>query len=347
MMGAEDRNSTPGFWRDRLGWNAVVSSLGAHRAPAKSFFFYLGGVTLFLLLLQVASGILLALYYRPDPAQAFDSVERIVGEVPYGDLVRGVHLWSGDLFVAALLAHVFTILVRRSYRAPHELNWLSGAAALVVGVLMAFTGIVLPWSQQAYTHARVASDLARYMPVVGDWLHRFMRGGDEVTASTLGHAFAFHVAALPAAMTVLVAAHFFFLSRKPALLPSDDARETIPLYPDFFVREAVAWVGVFVVVMTLAVFVARPLGEAADPRLPSPPGAHPPWYFLPVHQIVRAAPRELLGVEGPRFLLGAGCFFGLIALLLPFLDRRGSRVVTYFAWLLLVVLCLLTISALT
>ena len=345
-MSADDR-STPGFFSDRLGWGEIVGSLSAHRAPARSFFFYLGGITLFLLGLQVASGVLLALYYRPDPSQALASVERIAGEVPYGDLVRGVHAWASDLFVASLIAHVFTILVRRSYRPPHELNWLAGAAAMAVGVMLAFTGAVLPWNQAAYTHARVASDLARFVPVVGTWLSRFMRGGDEVTGATLGHAFAFHVAALPAALTAGVALHLFLLSRKPALAPEDEKVETIPLYPDFLVRQGVAWIGVLVVVMSLAIFVDRPLGEAADPRIPSPVGAHPPWYFLPFHQIVRTAPHELLGIEGPRFLVGAACFFGALGLLLPFLDRKGSRLVAWLAWILLVALCLLTTGALT
>ena len=107
---------------DRVGWGAIRSSLAAHRAPHRSFFFYLGGITLFALLVQVASGLLLVLYYQPDAAQAYGSVQRIAGEVPYGNLVRNVHAWGADTFVACLFAHFFTVVLRRSFRPPHELR---------------------------------------------------------------------------------------------------------------------------------------------------------------------------------------------------------------------------------
>lgn len=342
-MSDGERQATS-WLRDRLGWTELGAALARHRAPRRGFVFYLGSVTLFLFLSQVASGVLLVLYYQPDAAQAFASVRRIDGGIPYGHLVRSVHHWAGDLFVAALVAHLFTILVRRSFRPPHELSWLSGIASLFIGIGMAFTGAVLPWSQAAYTDARVGSELAKYVPFIGAWLKRFMRGGDEVSSSTLAHAFGFHVAALPAALTALVALHLFFLSRKPAHVP-DDKAETIPLYPDLLVRQAAAFTGVTVVLMTLAIFVERPLGTAADIGAPSS-GAHPPWYFLPVHQVIRIAPKELLGVDGARFLIGSASVLGLGLVLLPFIDRRGSKVTAWIAWGLLLVLLLLATSAL-
>ncbi len=97
--------------------------------------------------------------------------------------------------------------------------------------------------------------------------------------------------------------------------------------------------------MTLAIFVERPLGVAADPRLP-PAGARPPWYFAPFDQLVRMAPRELLGVDGARFLVGAACALGVVVIALPFLDPRGSRLTAWIAWAAIVVLCLLGARAL-
>jgi quinol-cytochrome oxidoreductase complex cytochrome b subunit len=343
-----------GWLEERIGWSALSAQLAAHRAPRRGFMFYLGGITLFLFLIQVASGILLLVHYRPDATQAFDSVERITGEIPYGDLIRGVHVWASDLFVGCLLAHLFTVVVRRSYKPPHELVWLSGQIALVLGVGLAFTGSILPWSQKAYTQARMGSEMARYVPIIGDGLRRFMRGDEEVSPSTLVHAFGFHVAVLPAAVTLLVALHGFFLYRTPAVLPSDTKSEepgkasadTMPLFPDFLIRQGVAWTGVIVVLMTLAIFADRPLGAAADPRLPSA-GAHPPWYFLPFHQLIRTSPRELLGVDGARFLVGAACGLGLVVVALPFLDPRGSKLTAWAAWIMLIILCLLGTSALT
>lgn len=217
---------------------------------------------------------------------------------------------------------------------------------LVIGVGLAFTGAILPWNEAAYTHARVGSDLAGDMPVFGGALRHFLRGGEEVGPSTLGHAFGFHVAALPAVMTTFAALHLFVLSRKSAIVTPAQKTETIPLWPDFFLRQGLAWTGVLVAIMTLAIFVDRPLGIVADPRLPTPIGSHPPWYFLPVHQVMRAAPRELLGMDGARFLMGLGCVFGFVAVVLPFIDRRGSKVTAWLAWGLLFVLLLLAASAL-
>jgi quinol-cytochrome oxidoreductase complex cytochrome b subunit len=335
-----------GWLQDRIGWASLRAALAAHRAPQRSFVFYLGGVTMFLLLVQIASGLLLVLHYQPDAAQAYGSVDRISGEVPYGDLIRGVHVWAGDMFVACLLAHAFTVVLRRSFRPPRELSWLSGVAALVIGVGMAFTGALLPWSEAAYTNARVGSELAGDVPFVGHVLRGFLRGGEEVGPATLRHAFGFHVAVLPAALTLVVGLHLFFLARKPATVAEEKpaAGGSIPLYPDFLTRQAVALTTVLVAIMSLAIFLQRPLGDAADPRV-SPAAPHPPWYFLPVHEIVRAAPRELLGVDGARFLMGAACVVGVLFAALPFLDRRGSKVTAWIAWALLLSLVLLSTRA--
>ncbi len=330
---------------DRIGWRHVTDKLAVYRVPRQGYVFYIGSLTLFLVLVQVVTGILLMLYYQPDPQTAFQSVQRIAGgEIPYGNLVRNFHAWSADLFVLMLFVHFFTILVRRSFRPPHELSWISGIMSLVLGVGLAFTGAVLPWNEAAYTNASIASGLARNVPIVGDTLMRFMRGGDDVGAGTIGHAFGFHVAALPAALTVLVASHLFFLSRKPVEVA--EKTPTIPLYPHFLVRQGVAFTGLTVVLMTLSTFYDRPLGVVANPHQP-PVGTKPPWYFLPFHQILRIAPKELLGVDGARFIASAVCVLGIVALALPFIDQRGSKITAWIAWGLLLLLIALSASALT
>jgi len=340
-----DKNQAATWLADRVGWARIVSLLATYRVPRHSFVFYVGGITLFLFLVQVATGILLVLYYQPDPVVAFQSVQRITGgEIPYGNLVRNAHAWSSDLLVITLFAHVFTVLVRRSFRPPHEISWISGLFGLVLAIGLAFTGAILPWNETSYANAAVGSGLARNVPIFGDWLMTFLRGGREVGAGTLGHAYGFHVAALPAALTSFVALHLFLFSRKPAAALEPD-RPTIPLYPDFFVRQAVAFTGVTVVIITLATFFNRPLGVVADPRV-SPVGTRPPWYFLPVHQIVRIAPKDMLGVDGPRFVVSVMCLLGLVIVALPFIDPRGSKITAWVAWALLLVLLGLTASAL-
>jgi quinol-cytochrome oxidoreductase complex cytochrome b subunit len=337
--------SVAGWIADRVGWNRIETWLGARTVSRRGWVFHVGGITLFLLVVQVASGILLTLYYRPDAEHAHASVERIVGEISYGDLVRGVHVWAADLFVASLFVHLVSVLVRRSFRPPHELGWVSGVALLFVGVAQAFTGAVLPWSQKAYTDARVGSEFARYVPFVGPWLHRFMRGGEDVDSATLTHAFGFHAAVLPAAMTVLVGVHVFLVSRRPLALPDGGAPPSVPLYPDFVVRLGVAVTGTMVLLLSLATFWARSTGVPADPRLPSS-DAVPPWYLLPAHAILRAAPKELLGFDGPSFLIGAASALGVVLVALPFIDRRGSRITAWVACAALLTLILLSFRAL-
>ncbi len=345
MMGTDGQGSS--WLGARIGWDAIRATLSAQRVARRNFSHFLGGITLLLFLLEVGSGVLVLLYYRPDVAQAHASLERIVGEVPYGDLIRNVHAWSSDLLVLSLVAHMFTVVVRGSFRSPRELSWWSGQALLVLCIGLAFTGAILPWSQEAYLQARVGSELARYVPFVGNWLHHFLRGGDEVTSSTLQHAFGFHVAALPAAVTALIFLHLFFVQRRAATTPRDDDAPTMPVYPDFLVRQAAAWTATFVVVMTLAIFAQRSVGVAADPRLPSVVGARPPWYFLAFHHVVRVAPRDLLGMDGARFLVAAMCGVGLAVVALPLLDRRGSRLTAYLAWIFLLACALLSAYALT
>jgi quinol-cytochrome oxidoreductase complex cytochrome b subunit len=345
-MSAEGEKLAPAGWLgERLGWTHIHAALASRRVPRAGIGHYFGGITLFLLVLQVASGILLMLYYKPDAAQAHASVERIVAELPYGKLIRATHVWASDLFVGFLLAHLFSIVVRRSFRSPRELGWLSGIVCLFFGIGLAFTGAILPWSQNAQTDARVGSDLARYVPLVGEQLRRFMRGGEEVGASTLGHAFGFHVAALPAALTLVIGMHLFLLSRRRPTPRDPDDPNLLPLYPDFFVRGAALTTAVLLTVMTLVVFIERPLGPASDLAAASG-GAYPPWYFLPIHQIVSMAPKEMLGMDGARFLVGAACALGLVVVALPFIDRRGSKYTAWAATALLILLIALSSRAL-
>ena len=321
---------------DRLGLSRAREALRRRMVPRHSLGAYLGGIALCLLALQVASGVLLLMHYRPSAADAHASIVRIDGALRFGGLIRGVHVWSGDLLVATLVFYPFAALVRRTFRAPAELAWVSGLFVTGAGVAMAFTGSLLPWSQAAYGNARVASQTIAHVPLVGSWLRRFLLGGDDVSAVTLVRAFGFHVAILPAVLTFLLALHFGLQRAKRgsevarANVPDDEPK--VPVYPDMITREATVWTGVLLVVITLATFLPRHPGDAADLAGGAPAGGPPPWYFLFFHTIVRAAPRELLGIESARFIVGMGIFLALLLLALPFVDRRGSKVTVYAAY---------------
>jgi quinol-cytochrome oxidoreductase complex cytochrome b subunit len=174
-----------------------------------------------------------------------------------------------------------------------------------------------------------------------------MRGGDEVTASTLRRAYGFHVAVLPAALTLLLVLHAGVLRglARHAGPVEPESEGTIPIYPDFFVRMGVAVFGLLAIVISLATFVDRPLGAAASIGA-TPAAARPPWYFLFVHDLLIRAPREILGVSGAKFIVGSGSLLVLMAFFVPFFDRRGSRITAVIAAILLILAVGLSIHAL-
>src|SRR5512141_2782856 len=131
--------------------------------------YYLGGMTLFFFLVQVATGSLLLLYYRPSAAEAYDSVQFIMTRVPFGWLVRSVHSWSANLMVGAAFAHLFSVFFLGSYARPRELTWFSGIFLLALAMAFGFSGYLLPWNELAFFATRVGTDMAGKVPLVGGW----------------------------------------------------------------------------------------------------------------------------------------------------------------------------------
>ena len=163
-----------------------------------SVWYYLGGMTLFFFAVQVVTGILLLLYYRPSAAEAYDSVQFIMTRVPFGWLVRSIHSWSANLMVGAAFVHLFSVLFLKAYRKPRELTWVSGVFLLFLTMGFGFTGYLLPWNELAFFATRVGTDIAKGLPVVGEGIVRFLRGGPDVTGATLTRFFGVHMAVLPA-----------------------------------------------------------------------------------------------------------------------------------------------------
>lgn len=338
-----------GWFSDRLGGGALADRMKQRMVSRRMPTHYLGGLLAFLFIIEVASGILLLLPYRPSPAQAHDSIINIVGRIPYGSLVRGVHLWSSYLFVAVLLLQLTVMLLARRFTAPRELVWLSGLVLFTLGIGMAFTGAILPWNQNAYFQALVSSQMVGKTPIVGAFLEHFLRGGNQVNTWTLHHAYGFHTGVLPAVLTLIFGFHALAVVRSSRTTNDGQApaKDAIPMYPDFLTRLAVLCTGALVLVITLATFRAQPIGAAADPTLAAPAGIAPPWYFLFLHQILKVTPAHLLGVEGPKFVGGGLTLLVVGFVILPFVDKRGSRfsfwagLVLLSAWLVLTLYALL------
>ena len=318
-----------GWFEDRLGLDSVRQFVAHKRVPVHSgtVWYYFGGITLFLFLIQVATGILLLLYYRPTVGEAYESVQFVVTRVHFGWLVRSIHSWSANLMIFTAFVHMFSVVFLRGFRRPREVTWLSGIGLLALALGFGFSGYLLPWNTVSYFATKVGTDLASDLPVVGPALARFLRGGDQVGGATLTRFFGFHVAVLPAATTLLLILHLALVQKwgisSPPWVEEKDrgsgrGAPDMPFFPNFFLRELIAWYAALGALGCLAALFPWELGEKADPFASAPPGIRPEWYFLAPFYTLKLIPSRLWILEGEQLgLIG----FGVLALgwaLLPF-----------------------------
>ncbi len=264
-----------GWLEERLGL-AAIREFASHKiVPVHSatIWYYFGGITLFLFTIQVLTGVLLLLYYRPSPAEAYESVQFIMTRVEFGWLVRSIHSWSANLMILAAFIHMFSVVFLHAYRKPRELTWLSGIALLGLALAFGFSGYLLPWNKVSYFATKVGTDMAASIPVFGETLARFLRGGDEVGGATLTRFFGFHVAVLPGITTILLVVHLALVQKAgmstPPWLAPDKVR-SMKFFPNFFLRELMAWYAALGVLGSLAALFPWDLGEKADPFASAP-----------------------------------------------------------------------------
>src|SRR5512136_2306177 len=315
-----------GDWlEERLGWRAVADIIQHKDVPRHrySFWYYFGGMTLFLFCVQVVTGILLLLYYRPSADTAFESVQFIMTEVQFGWLIRSIHSWSANLMIATAFIHMFSALFLRAFRPPRELTPAPGPLLLSLSLSSGLSGYLLPWNKLAYFATKVGTDIAGVVPLIGPFLLRFLRGGEEVTGATLTRFFGFHVAILPMTATVLLSVHLYLvqkhgMSTPPSVEP--DSTPKMKFIPHFLLRDLVGWLAAVTVLAALAAIFPWELGEKADPFAPAPAGIKPEWYFVFMFQTLKYIPSRILGIDGE--ILGI-LFFGVLGFLLvitPFLS---------------------------
>jgi quinol-cytochrome oxidoreductase complex cytochrome b subunit len=203
-----------GNWLDeRIGWRSVWETIFERKVPKVNWFYTLGSATLFVGLNQMITGILLTIYYVPTPDQAYDSVQYITTQVPAGWLIRGLHHWGASAMVLLTVLHMLRVIFYGAYKYPREVTWFSGVGLLVLVLGFGFTGYLLPWDQKAYWATTVGTRIAEVTPLVGDWILRIMRGGEELTAVTLARFFGVHVWFLPAALIVFLGIHLYLVIR--------------------------------------------------------------------------------------------------------------------------------------
>lgn len=322
--------------RERLAVDFIREFLRHKTVPrhSGSIWYYLGGMTLFFFVIQVLSGTLLLLYYRPTPEQAYESVAFIMTEVHFGWLIRSVHAWSANLMVVTALGHMFSVAFLHSYRRPREITWLSGIILLALTLAFGFTGYLLPWNQLAYFATRVGTDMAEQLPFIGSFLGEVLKGGDQVSGATLTRFFGIHVAILPGLTTLLLLVHLGLVQQFGISAPPRVEREyasgnreipRMPFFPNFFLRELVAWYAALGALGALAALLPWELGERADPFASAPAGIRPEWYFLAPYYTLKLIPAHVWVFEGEVLGLLAMLLLAIWWSLLPFwaVSREG------------------------
>ena len=320
-------------WLDeRVGLAELEKLVKKKEVPVHrhTVWYYLGGMTLFLFMIQVATGILLLFYYRPSAEEAYESVQFLMAEVEFGWLIRSIHSWASNLMIFTLFIHLFSVLLLKAYRPPREVTWLSGIGLLGVAMGFGFTGYLLPWNELAYFATKVGTEITGVVPLVGPFLGRLLRGGDEVTGATLTRFYGIHVAVLPLLTTLILGLHLFLVQKHGMSVPpgverAGGARRTMHFLPNFLLRDLVGWLSALAILAALAAYYPTELGQKADPFAPAPIGIKPEWYFMFMFKTLKYLPSYILGIEGEIVgVVGFGVG-GLVLLLIPFLDRRTAR----------------------
>jgi cytochrome b6 len=318
-----------------------------------SVIYYLGGMTLFFFLLQVMTGILLMLYYRPSAEEAFESVEFIMTTVPFGWLIRSLHSWSANLMVFFAFVHLVTVFFTKSYRKPRELTWVTGCVLLFLVMAFGFSGYLLPWNQLAFFATKVGTDIAGSVPLIGEWLLRFLRGGHQVSGGTLSRFYGWHVAILPAITTVLIGLHLVFVQVQGMSVPpvvQQEAAERRPMrfFPNFALRDLFGWILALGLLVALAALFPWELGDKADPFAPAYKDIRPEWYFMFMFETLKLVPGgELLGIEYEAIPIVGFGLAGLVLMLVPFLDRGALRTGRSPLFTLAGIVCLLYMVGMT
>jgi len=320
------------WFDDRFQISPLVDYMRHKQVPVHrhTIWYYMGGVTLFLFVVQVVSGILLVLYYKADENAAFESVRFIMTKVQFGWLVRSIHSWSANLMVFFVFVHMFSTFFTRAYAKPRELTWMTGFLLLVLVLGFGFTGYLLPWNELAFFATKVGTDIVGAVPLIGGPAKIVLRGGEDVTGATLSRFYAIHIAILPALFTVLLGLHLVFVQRQGmhepeyvAALPPEK-KKMLPFFPNFMLRDVLLWLVVLNVLLCLAVFFPWELGEKADPFASAPAGIRPEWYFMFMFQTLKLIPAHVFFLEGEVLGVVAFGLAGLAWFLVPFWGSRVS-----------------------
>ena len=346
-----------GWLNKRLPVDAFVrSQLTGYYAPKNfNFWYFFGSLALMVLVLQLLTGIFLTMHYKVGETTAFDSVEYIMREVPYGWLLRYLHSTGASAFFIVVYLHMFRAFLYGSYKQPRELLWLFGMVIYLALMAEAFMGYVLPWGNMSFWGAQVIVNLFGTIPVIGPGLVEWIRGDYGIADATLNRFFSLHVVAVPLVLLLLVALHLVALrhngSNNPDGVEIKDRKgadgnplDGIPFHPYYTLKDIVG-VGVFLTLFCIVVFFVPTFGgiflehanfDVAN-SLSTPEHIAPVWYFTPFYAILRAIPDQQMGALA--MALSLVCLF-----LVPWLDRSPVKSTRYRGWIWKTALALFVVA---
>ena len=332
MVWLDKRLPVTAFWK---------ATMTGYSAPKNfNFWYYLGSLALFVLVLQILSGIFLTMHYKPSAAEAFASVEYIMRDVEWGWFIHYLHSTGASFFFIVVYLHMFRSLLYGSHRAPRELVWVFGMLIYLALMAEAFMGYVLPWGQMSYWGAQVIINLFGAIPTIGEPLTEWIRGDYFISDATLNRFFALHVIALPLAIFGLVLMHLVALrengSNNPDGIEIKENKDEngvpvdgVPFHPYYTIKD-IFGVAMFLLLFTFVLFFWPEAGGLflehdnfvpANP-LVTPEHIKPVWYFTPYYAILKAVPDKLMGV----ILMGLSV---VVLFFLPWLDRSPVKSIRY------------------
>ncbi|HAD36638.1 MAG TPA: cytochrome b [Gammaproteobacteria bacterium] len=327
-----------------------------------NFWYYFGSLLLLVMVLQIVTGIVLTMHYKPDSSLAFASVEYIMRDVPAGWFIRYLHSVGASMMFLAVYLHMFRAMLYGSYKGPRELIWILGMIIYIVLMAEAFFGYLLPWGNMSYWGAQVIISLFGAIPVVGEGLAEWVRGDFVISDATLNRFFAFHVILLPLLLALLVYLHIVALHKTGSNNPDgveikkqkDDKGvplDGIPFHPYYTVKD-IFGAAVFMAIFLAIVFFAPELSgwflekDNFEPAniLQTPPDIVPLWYLTPYYSILRAVTFEWL--PGGAKLWGVMAMGLAIVLFffLPWLDRSKVKSIRYRGWMYKTILALFAVT---